>query len=116
MDHGDNDKRFYVYLHKDKDGNVRYVGSGSHSRIVSNSSRTKEHLELWPELEKVKIAEGLTKQEAREFEDELLKELGKFKMGKGCIYVKKLSDINQDVLKKMMQSTIDFLQSEYGPK
>ena len=52
MDHGDNDKRFYVYLHKDKDGNVRYVGSGSHSRIVSNSSRTKEHLELWPELEK----------------------------------------------------------------
>ena len=49
-------------------------------------------------------------------QDELLKELGKFKMGKGCIYVKKLSDIDQDVLKKMMQSTIDFLQSEYGPK
>ena len=49
-------------------------------------------------------------------QDELLKELGKFKMGKGCIYVKKLSDINQDVLKKMMQSTIDFLQSEYAPK
>ena len=49
-------------------------------------------------------------------QDELLKELGKFKMGKGCIYVKKLSDINQDVLKKMMQSTIEFLQSEYGPK
>ena len=45
-------------------------------------------------------------------QDELLKELGKFKMGKGCIYVKKLSDIDQDVLKKMMQSTIEFLQSE----
>lgn len=47
-------------------------------------------------------------------QDELLKELGKFKMGKACIYVKKLSDINRETLKKMMRSTIDFLQSKYG--
>lgn len=44
----------------------------------------------------------------------LLKDLGKFKMGKGCIYVKKLSDINQDALKKIMKSTIDFLKAKYG--
>lgn len=44
----------------------------------------------------------------------LLKELGKFKMGKACIYVKKLSDINQDVLKKLMRETINYLQSKYG--
>ena len=49
-------------------------------------------------------------------QDELLKELGKFKMGKGCIYVKKLSDINQDALKKMVDTTIDFLQQKYGAK
>ncbi len=30
---------------------------------------------------------------------ELLKKLGKHKTGKGCIYVKKLDDINMDVLK-----------------
>lgn len=47
-------------------------------------------------------------------QEEILKDLGKFKMGKACIYVKKLSDINQDVLKKLMKSTIDFLQSKYG--
>lgn len=47
-------------------------------------------------------------------QEELLKDLGKFKMGKACIYVKKLSDINQDVLKKLMKSTIEFLQSKYG--
>ncbi|SFK31947.1 DUF1801 domain-containing protein [Proteiniphilum acetatigenes] len=47
-------------------------------------------------------------------QDDLLKELGKFKMGKACIYVKKLSDINQETLKKMIKSTIDFLQSKYG--
>ncbi|MCK7528814.1 MAG: DUF1801 domain-containing protein [Ignavibacteriales bacterium] len=41
-------------------------------------------------------------------QEELLKELGKFKMGKGCIYIKKLSDINQDTLKKIMKTTIEF--------
>ena len=46
-------------------------------------------------------------------QEDLLKELGKFKMGKGCIYVKKLSDINQETLKKIMKSTIDFLQEKY---
>ena len=44
----------------------------------------------------------------------LLKNLGKFKMGKGCIYVKKLSDINQEELKKIMGATIRFLQAKYG--
>jgi hypothetical protein len=43
----------------------------------------------------------------------LLKDLGKFKMGKACIYVKKLSDINQDVLRKVMKKTIDYLQTRY---
>ncbi|WP_298651150.1 DUF1801 domain-containing protein [uncultured Proteiniphilum sp.] len=47
-------------------------------------------------------------------QEDLLKELGKFKMGKACIYVKKLSGINQETLKKMIKSTIDFLQSKYG--
>lgn len=46
--------------------------------------------------------------------EHLLKDLGKFKMGKACIYVKKLSDINQDALKKLMGATIEFLQLKYG--
>jgi hypothetical protein len=46
-------------------------------------------------------------------QENLLKNLGKFKMGKACIYIKKLSDINQEVLKKMMKQTIDFLQTKY---
>lgn len=49
-----------------------------------------------------------------EGQDDLLKELGKFKMGKGCIYVKKLSDINQEVLKKLIKSTINHLKMKYG--
>lgn len=49
-------------------------------------------------------------------QNDLLEELGKFKMGKGCIYVKRLSDINQAALKKMVDTTIDFLQQKYGTK
>ncbi|OFY51063.1 MAG: hypothetical protein A2W85_05515 [Bacteroidetes bacterium GWF2_41_31] len=46
-------------------------------------------------------------------QDELLKDLGKFKMGKACIYIKKFSDINQEALKKLIKSTVDFLQTKY---
>lgn len=46
--------------------------------------------------------------------EHLLRELGKFKKGAACIYVKKLSDINQDALKKLMKATIEFLQKKYG--
>ncbi len=44
----------------------------------------------------------------------LLEGLGKFKMGKGCIYAKKLSDINLNVLKNIMEATIGYLQAKYG--
>lgn len=44
----------------------------------------------------------------------LLKNLGKFKMGKACIYVKKLSDIDQGELIKMIKETIQFLKTRYG--
>lgn len=46
--------------------------------------------------------------------EHLLKNLGKFKMGKACIYVKKLSDIDQEELKNLIKETITFLQSKYG--
>ena len=46
-------------------------------------------------------------------QDELLNNLGKFKMGKSCIYVKKLTDIHQETLKILIESTISFLNSKY---
>ncbi len=46
--------------------------------------------------------------------EHLLKGLGKFKMGKACIYVNKLSDIDQLQLKTLMEETIKFLKSKYG--
>lgn len=46
--------------------------------------------------------------------EHLLEGLGKFTMGKACIYIKKLSDINEDALVKMMQTSIAFLKEKYG--
>jgi hypothetical protein len=45
--------------------------------------------------------------------EHLLDGLGKYKIGKACIYIKKLSDVNQETLRKLMKATIDFLQSKY---
>lgn len=46
-------------------------------------------------------------------QEDLLKDLGKFKMGAACIYIKKLSDINVEPLKKLMKSTVKYLQEKH---
>lgn len=43
----------------------------------------------------------------------LLEGLGKYKMGKACIYVNKLSDINLDVLQNIMKESIAFISEKY---
>lgn len=45
--------------------------------------------------------------------EHLLKDLGKFKMGKACIYANKLSDINEPALVNLMKATISFLKAKY---
>ena len=44
----------------------------------------------------------------------LLKNLGKFRVAKVCIYFKKLSDINQNELKKLIKASIKYVQTKYG--
>ncbi|MCO5264224.1 MAG: DUF1801 domain-containing protein [Lentimicrobium sp.] len=46
-------------------------------------------------------------------QDEMLKELGKYKMGKACIYVKRLADIRQDVLIRLIQSSLEYMRKKY---
>lgn len=43
----------------------------------------------------------------------LLTELGKFSMGKACIYIKKLADIDPDKLIILMRETIQFVENKY---
>ncbi|MBL7856375.1 MAG: DUF1801 domain-containing protein [Cyclobacteriaceae bacterium] len=48
--------------------------------------------------------------------EHLLEGLGKFKIGKACIYVNKLTDIDQQKLVNIIKATIHHLQSTYGRK
>ncbi|MHC0441496.1 DUF1801 domain-containing protein [Flavobacterium sp. 3-210] len=45
--------------------------------------------------------------------EELLAKLGKHKAAKGCIYVKKLADIDVEILKKMVSISVKELQKQY---
>jgi len=44
----------------------------------------------------------------------LLDALGKFTMGKACIYVKRLSDIDLGALERLIRATISFLHDTFG--
>ena len=45
--------------------------------------------------------------------DDLLKKLGKHKASKGCIYIKKLDDIDVNVLEKMIAKSVAFVKKKY---
>jgi hypothetical protein len=45
--------------------------------------------------------------------EKLLANFGKHKTGKGCIYIKKLQDIDEVVLRKMITSSVQFLQEKH---
>jgi hypothetical protein len=49
------------------------------------------------------------------FEDkeELLSKFGKHKAGKGCIYIKKIADIDIEILKKMISHSVQNLKKLY---
>ncbi|GAA4398848.1 hypothetical protein GCM10023187_09910 [Nibrella viscosa] len=45
----------------------------------------------------------------------LLSELGKYKMGKACIYVQKLSDLNIETLERLSKATIEYITKNQSP-
>jgi hypothetical protein len=45
--------------------------------------------------------------------EELLKKLGKVKPSKGCVYIKKLADIDTGVLKKMIDTSVKYTKKKY---
>jgi len=47
---------------------------------------------------------------------DLLKKLGKHKTGKGCLYVKKLDDIDIDILESLIKQSVDYMKKKYPGK
>lgn len=52
----------------------------------------------------------------REEHEYLLEGLGKYKRGKACIYINKLSDINVEKLEDLIRHTTEFIETRYGKK
>ena len=46
--------------------------------------------------------------------DEQLEQLGKHKIGKSCLYVKRLSDIDLDVLRELIRRSVSMLKRRWG--
>jgi len=42
---------------------------------------------------------------------EILARLGKYKTGKGCLYINRLSDVDQNALRELIQESVDFLKT-----
>ena len=47
-----------------------------------------------------------------DFSDELSR-LGKYKMGKSCLYIKRLSDVNEDVLREIITKGLAIMAEKY---
>lgn len=48
-----------------------------------------------------------------EAKETLLKKFGKHKMGKSCIYIQSLADVDKDVLKHMIANSVLYMKTRY---
>ncbi|MFY0760785.1 DUF1801 domain-containing protein [Metabacillus dongyingensis] len=86
------------------------IGFGSyHYKYASGHEGDAPLVGFSPRKAKISLyfAPGESKRE------ELLKEFGKHTNGKACVYINKVADIDVEVLKKLIQESITFLQKTY---
>jgi len=43
----------------------------------------------------------------------LMQKLGKHKIGKSCLYIKKLKDVDEAVLKELIQESVSYMRNKY---
>jgi len=46
----------------------------------------------------------------------LMKKLGKHKTGKSCLYIKNMEDIDQDVLRELIDESVKYMRKKYKAK
>ncbi|HAF97186.1 MULTISPECIES: DUF1801 domain-containing protein [Paenibacillus] len=86
------------------------IGFGSyHYRYASGHEGDAPYVGFSPRKAKISLyfAPG------DEHREELLASFGKYTAGKGCVYINKVADIDEVVLKQLIRQSIDFLQRTY---
>lgn len=79
----------------------RYASGKEGDWFLAGFSPRKANLVLY-------IMPGFSKYE------DLLAKLGKHKVGKSCLYINKLSDVDPDILKSMIRDSVAFMRQKYG--
>ena len=46
--------------------------------------------------------------------DEILGKLGKYKTGKSCLYIKKLDDVDQEILQELIAKSVAYMRDNYA--
>jgi hypothetical protein len=75
------------------DYHYKYKSGCEGDWFVTGFSSRKQNLTLY-------IMSGFAKY------GELMSKLGKYKIGSSCLYIKRLEDINQDVLKELIEQSV----------
>ncbi len=45
--------------------------------------------------------------------DSLMARLGKYKTGKSCLYIKRLSDVDEEVLQQLIDGSVEYMRKNY---
>ncbi len=45
--------------------------------------------------------------------DKLMAKLGKFKAGKSCLYIKRLADVDENVLEKLIDGSVKHMRKQH---
>ena len=48
--------------------------------------------------------------------DSLMSKLGKYKTGKSCLYIRRLSDVDEQVLKRLIVGSVKYMRKHYATK
>ena len=86
------------------------VGFGSYHYVYA-SGRTGD----WPLVGFSPRKQALTLYIMAGFKkyEDLMSKLGKYKTGKSCLYIKKWEDVDEEVLKELIISSIEYIKAKY---
>lgn len=48
--------------------------------------------------------------------ESIMKQLGSFKTGKSCLYIKRLSDVDEKVLRRLIEASVKYMRKKYPTK
>lgn len=69
--------------------------------FISGFSPRKQNLTIY-------VMSGFEKHEA------LMEKLGKYKTGKSCLYIKKLEDVDEKVLREIITASVNYMNNKYN--